>query len=352
MQQLSLLDDDPDPAERATGSGTARGIEPARQDAELAALATSLSGRLRLGTSSWSFPGWSGLVYACSAPKQSLSRDGLAAYARHPLLRSVGVDSGFYAPLDARRLARYAGQVPAGFRFLVKAPASITDPVQRGAGSGSLAANPGFLDPALALQQAVHPYLEGLGDKAGVLLFQFPPLGRAWTRQPRRFAEDLYRFLHRLPLGPAYAVELRDPQLLTPDLAAALHHGGAVPGLAGHPRLPPVGTQQDLFAEHDDGPLVIRWLLRRNRGYGEARDRYQPFDRLCEPDPETRTGVATLVRAALARGREVYVIANNKAEGSSPLTLIELARELAGNERDRRRLDTDSKPIDPVPKTD
>ena len=352
MKQLSLLNDDLDPAERALGSRTARGIEPARQDAELVALAAGLNGRLRLGTSSWSFPGWSGLVYAHLAPKQSLSRDGLAAYARHPLLRSVGVDSGFYAPLDAGRLARYADQVPAGFRFLVKAPASITDPVQRVASSGSRAANPGFLDPALALQQAVDPYLKGLGDKAGVLLFQFPPLGRAWTEQPRRFAEDLYRFLRQLPCGPAYAVELRDPELLTPDLAAALHHGGAVPGLAGHPRLPPIGTQQDLFADYDEGPLVIRWLLRRNRRYGEARDRYQPFDRLCEPDPETRTCIAALVRAALARGREVYVIANNKAEGSSPLTLIELARALAQDERHRRRLDTDSRPIDPVPKTD
>ena len=98
MQQLSLLDDDLDPAERATGSGTARGIEPARQDAELAALATSLSGRLRLGTSSWSFPGWSGLVYACSAPKQSLSRDGQGSSAlgtwparRNRLVQQQGV---------------------------------------------------------------------------------------------------------------------------------------------------------------------------------------------------------------------------------------------------------------------
>ena len=161
-----------------------------------------------------------------------------------------------------------------------------------------------------------------------MLLFQFPPLGRDITGNPRRFAEDLYRFLHRLPKGPTYAVELRDDALLIPDLAAALHHGGAVPALAGHPRLPQLRTQGELFGEHDDGPLVIRWLLRGNRRYEEARERYQPFNRLAEPDPPTRTTVAMLVANALSQGREVFVIVNNKAEGSSPLTLIELAQAL------------------------
>ena len=325
MKQLDLLGETP------TEDGP-RGVLPARTDSGLASqgsqLGSQLDPRLRLGTSSWSFPGWAGLVYAASASKQVLSRDGLTAYSRHPLLRTVGVDSGFYAPLDAGRLARYAEQVPMDFRFLVKAPAAVTDRFQRGAGGRIREPNPGFLDTSVALEQAVTPFCEGLGDRAGVLLFQFPPLGRDITDNPRRFAEDLYRFLRRLPKGPTYAVELRDEALLTPDLAAALHHGGAVPGLASHPRLPLLEAQGELFSRHDDGPLVIRWLLRRNRGYEEARERYQPFDQLLEPDPQTRTAVATLINDALAQGREVFVIVNNKAEGSSPLTLIELALEL------------------------
>jgi uncharacterized protein YecE (DUF72 family) len=321
MRQLSLLDDAPASAEPDKAA-----VEPAEADPALGTLAARLDPRLRLGTSSWSFPGWAGLVYAARAPKPTLSRDGLGAYARHPLLRTVGVDSGFYAPLDARRLARYAAQVPADFRFLVKAPAAVTDRFRRDEQGRAREPNPGFLTARVALEQAVDPYLAGLGDRAGVLLFQFPPLGRELAGHPRRFAEDLYRFLRRLPAGPTYAVELRDADLLTPDLAAALHHGGAVPALAGHPRLPLLDAQRDLFAAHDDGPLVIRWLLRRNRGYNEARDRYQPFDALCEPDPETRGLVTGLVLDALSGGREVFVIVNNKAEGSSPLTLIELAR--------------------------
>jgi hypothetical protein len=109
-----------------------------------------------------------------------------------------------------------------------------------------------------------------------------------------------------------------------------------VPSLACHPRLPAVGEQAALFAGQPGfgadsrGPLVIRWLLRRNRGYDEARDLYGPFDRLAEPDPDTRQALVALVAAALANGREVFVIVNNKAEGSSPLSVVALARALAG----------------------
>jgi uncharacterized protein YecE (DUF72 family) len=335
MSQLSLFDDVP-ASDAATQPEAA--LAPAAVPAEVAALAAALPPRLRLGTSSWSFPGWAGLVYAGSAGKSLLSRDGLTAYARHPLLGTVGVDSGFYAPLDAGRLARWAAQVPAGFRFLVKAPAAVTQRFQRDR-DGRWRHNPAFLDADKALQQAVEPYCNGLGERAGVLLLQFPPQGKGVD--PRRFAEDLYRFLRRLPAGPTYAVEVRDAALLTPDLAAALHHGGALPSLAGHPRLPQLPAQAALFAAQPgsaaqaSSPLVIRWLLRRNRGYDEARALYGPFDRLAEPDPETRHTILQLIGEALATGREVFVIVNNKAEGSSPLSLIELARGLSRMNRAR-----------------
>ncbi len=328
MSQLSLFDDEPtQPAATAAGAPPgAPTVTAAPPSSELAVLARGLPSGLRLGTSSWSFPGWAGLVYGGPAPAAVLSRDGLRAYARHPLLTTVGVDSGFYAPLDADRLARWAAQVPVDFRFLVKAPAAVTQRHQRG-GDGRWRHNPEFLSPDIALRQAVEPYRRGLGERAGVLLLQFPPQGG--RTHPRRFAEDLYRFLKRLPPGPVYAVELRDTHLLTADFAAALHHGGAVPSLAAHPRLPPLSAQASLLQDAAQGPLVLRWLLRRNRGYEEARERYGPFRQLAEPDPDTRAAICALAAAALARGREVFVIVNNKAEGSSPLSIAALARTLA-----------------------
>jgi uncharacterized protein YecE (DUF72 family) len=333
MEQLSLLEWLDRSSAVETTAEAKNGEPAATPNADIrsiaAALADVLDNGLYLGTSSWSFPGWSGLIYGIPTSKATLSRQGLPAYAQHPLLRSVGVDSGFYAPLDAARLRHWAEQVPAPFRFVVKAPALITDRYRRAARGRPIDLNPHFLDPALAADVAVHPYQEGLGAKAGVLLWQFPPLSGADRIPPRRFAEALYRFLIRLPKGPTYAVELRDASLLTPDLAAALHHGGAVPGLALHPRLPPLPQQLALFADYaEDGPLMIRWLLRRNHRYDEARTQYAPFDRLCEPDPESRAQVARAVLNARTQQRPVFVIVNNKAEGSAPLSLVELARRL------------------------
>src|SRR5215472_10587082 len=98
---------------------------------ELLTLAQRLPGKLRLGTSSWAFPGWAGIVYAERATEQLLAREGLGAYARHPLLRTVGLDRTYYALIAAAEYARYAAATPADFRFVVKAHAAITTPLEQ-----------------------------------------------------------------------------------------------------------------------------------------------------------------------------------------------------------------------------
>ena len=42
-----------------------------------------------------------------------------------------------------------------------------------------------------------------------------------------------------------------------------------------------------------------------------------------------RADVVSVTRRALSRGRRVFILVNNKAEGSSPLTVMGLARRLA-----------------------
>ena len=149
----------------------ADGVDPVPVDDRVRSLRAALPDRIRLGTSSWSFPGWTGLVYAAHngqpATERVLARRGLSAYARHPLFRTVSLDRTFYAPLTAAEFAHYAAQVPDDFRFVVKAPAAITDPVVRKAGSGEAARdNPSFLDAAAAASAFVQPAVAGLGARA------------------------------------------------------------------------------------------------------------------------------------------------------------------------------------------
>ena len=305
-------------------------VEPAAISPEVISLAERVPPALRMGTSSWSFPGWTGITWRGRHGEDVLSRAGLPAYARHPLLRAVGLDRTFYAPLPPGGYAAHAAQVPEGFRFLVKASQLCTTPALRGpAGAARNEPNPRFLDPGFARDAAVAPAVEGLGERLGVLLFQFPPLPAAITREPARFAGRLAAFLAALSRGAPCAVEIRNASLLGPDYAAAISAAGVSHAFTVHPTMPPLEAQARVAPVERQPQLVVRWMLGHGRGYEEARDLYAPFDRLAAPDPESRASIAGLVRRAAAAGRQAMVIVNNKAEGSSPLSVVELAREIA-----------------------
>lgn len=296
------------------------------------ALSSRRQAGLYLGTSSWSFPGWNGLVYDAPASESVLSRLGLAAYASHPLLNAVGIDRGFYAPLETAQYAAYAAQVPQAFRFLVKAPGLVTDASMRDAGGARRAPNPNHLDAALAIDRFVEPCRQGLAEKLGVLVFQFSPLPRDWLNDAPAWIARLGAFLRALPAGPRYAVEVRDAALVTPRLVHALREANTLYCVGLHDRMPPVERQLRAVDAWEDGtpaPLVVRWSLRRGMGYEEARRRYAPFTRLVDEDPGTRELLARRAAAALDAGQPVYVTANNKAEGSAPLTLARLADAIA-----------------------
>ena len=115
-----------------------------RAHAEARTLAAALPAGVYFGTSSWSFPGWAGLVYTQSRSTTELAREGLKEYAQHPLLTTVGIDRSYYAPLPIADLTAYAEQLPDGFRCCIKAPASVTA-YSLGAPGAKPARNPDFL---------------------------------------------------------------------------------------------------------------------------------------------------------------------------------------------------------------
>ncbi len=341
--RLSLFDDAP----AAGGTGA---IAPATPDESLVRLGRRLPRGVYLGTSSWSFPGWERIVYGGRFTEAQLARGGLAAYAAHPVLRAVGIDRGFYQPLPAAEFARYARQVPESFRFLVKAPALVTSTTKDGPGNQAGAPNPQFLDADAARDLFVAPALEGLGARAGPLVFQVSPLPRSMFRTPEAahaLVDRFGAFLAALPKevgghAPIYAVELRDPELLTPRFVRMLRATGVRLCLGVHARMPEASRQAAALhlldaegTDRDDwrmtGPLVVRWSLHAGFRYDDAKTRYAPFDRIIDADLVTRGTLAHLIHVAQRSGQPAFVIANNKAEGSAPLSCIELARAVVGD---------------------
>jgi uncharacterized protein YecE (DUF72 family) len=321
MSQLTLFETavpvPPDPAE----------AQLRRVHDEARALADRVPPQVHFGTSSWSFPGWKGLVYSTGRAQAALAREGLREYARHPLLTTVGVDRSYYAPIPIADLREYASQLPEGFRCCFKAPAAVTA-LALGA-PGQQAANPDFLSVDRLITDLLEPCAVAFADHTGPIILEFPPFPRQRRLQADDFHARLHGFLTRLPSDFEYAVELRDPRLLTAPYRELLERHGvahtfnywsAMPGLA----------EQAAMVPPENGPFtVIRLLLRPGTWYEDQRDRFKPFDRIVEPDEAMRADVVSVTRRALTRGRRVFILINNKAEGSSPLTVMGLARRLA-----------------------
>jgi uncharacterized protein YecE (DUF72 family) len=224
--------------------------DPMLRGGEIASLAADLPAGVRLGTSSWTFPGWTSILWSERAGRSetTLAREGLPEYVASPLLRTVGLDRGFYRPITTSQAESLAKQAGAGFRFLVKAYRGLTHlstPDVR------------FLDGSYATDVVIAPLLEGLGETFGTLLFQFPEM-RVRDRDVTRFLARLDAFLGELPAGPPYAVEIRDRALLSRSLATVLRDHGVAFGHALHPALPSMDEQREALGwDGDDlaGPL-------------------------------------------------------------------------------------------------
>ncbi|MDP2303300.1 MAG: DUF72 domain-containing protein [Ignavibacteria bacterium] len=128
---------------------------------------------LRIGTCSWKYDSWKGLVY----PELD-NINFLEEYAKH--FNTVEIDQWFWSLFDSGKVvlpktsvaANYAESVPDDFKFTIKMPNSLTLTHYY----KSDKPNPNFLNPELydAFLHGVEP----LHDKIGALMFQFEYLNK------------------------------------------------------------------------------------------------------------------------------------------------------------------------------
>ena len=298
--------------------------------ATLQQLAAALPETALFGTSSWTYPGWTGLVYDQEYPKTGATARMLEEYARYPLFRTVGIDSTFYAPATARTLESYARALPPGFRCVSKVWDRITVhtlPKARYKTQGG-EANPDFLNAELFKAEVLAPFLEHFADHLGPFVFEFQTIARAAKLTGQAFADLLDRFFSQLPREAPYAVELRNQEFLVPPYFAVLREHNVAHVFNSWTRMPPIGEQLDIPGALSAPFTVARVLLRPGRTYSEAVDAFAPYDRIHDRNPELRADVARLIRMAAELRIPAYVLVNNRAEGSAPHTIAAIARLL------------------------
>jgi uncharacterized protein YecE (DUF72 family) len=284
-----------------------------------------LKGFLRLGTCSWKYDSWKGLIY--KSGRAYRPADYLADYAR--ALDSVEIDQWFWSLFPGgvrlpspRDVISYERSVPEEFRFTVKAPNALTLThfyAKQSPASASIAgkSNPHFLDNAL-LKQFLE-LLAPFGRKLGPIMFQFEYLNRQKMASAEAFFERFGDFIKQAPAGIQYAVEIRNPNYYSPPFFDFLkgHNLGFV-FLDGY-YMPPIGRVFEKFAPETAGFQVIR-LHGGDRLDMEVKTG-EVWDRVLSPKPEGLKAAAKIVRTNARKKILTYVNVNNHYEGSAPLTI-------------------------------
>ena len=285
---------------------------------------------LRIGTCSWKYDSWKGLVY--DPERKYAPHDYLADYAR--VFNTVEIDQWFWSlfPQGAKlpnsmTVKRYADSVPDDFLFTVKAPNSITLThyyTKRPPASKEYAnrPNPYFLD--IGLLNSFLETLEPMKSKLGPIMFQFEYLNKKKMPSKKAFLERLDAFFERAPKGFDYAVETRNPNYLAEDFFAFLRNRSLGFVMLEGYYMPPIA---DVVAEHDvlTAEFSIIRLHGPDRQAIEARTGGL-WGEIVDPKDEGLEATASIIEENTSRRITTFVNVNNHYEGSAPLTIQRLLR--------------------------
>ena len=321
-RQLRLFETAP-----VTMAARVRAVVP---DDALIATAQRLPPTLRLGATGWTTPRWDGWVWEQARSSGVLAREGIGPYAKHPLLRTVFVDGALGLARDSDALARLASATPETFRFVVGAdPALLWGRIPNRGGEGAPADNPLFFDPAAMVQRCVAPFIDGLGERGGVLLLRVPSQDARALGSRRTFPQRLHRLLRALPAGPRYAVELRDHKLLSTEYADVLADCNAIHCMSLHPSMPSLEKQAEVTRPLEANTVVAVWSMCLHFDYRVARGNYAPYNAIVDRDTGARAALVSLLRQANELRKDAFVLVDNMAEGCAPASIAELAETLA-----------------------
>lgn len=285
---------------------------------------------LRIGTCSWKYDSWKGIVY--NPEKRYRSYDYLTDYARY--FNTVEIDQWFWSLFpkgaklpDSETVRSYADSVPDDFLFTVKVPNSITLThyySKQPSASKAYAnrTNPYFLD--VGLLNRFLETLEPMRDKLGPVMFQFEYLNKKKMPSKAAFLERLGEFFDKAPKGFDYAVETRNPNYLTEDFIDFLKlHGLGFVLLEGY-YMPHIA---DVVAKHD--VRTAKYLIVRL--HGPDREGIEErtgglWGEIVDPKDEGLRAAELIIKANIRKEITTFVNVNNHYEGCAPLTIQRLLR--------------------------
>lgn len=280
-----------------------------------------------IGTSSWKYQGWCGMLYDPARyeyrgkfAQSRFNRDCLREYAE--VFKTVCVDAAYYTFPSQQYLEGMVNQTPDDFMFGLKVTDAITIkkfPKLDRFGDQAGKPNENFLNADLFVKAFLKP-CESVRHAIGLLMFEF---SRFWTtdyEHGRDFVADLDKFLGALPKGWPYGIEMRNRNWLRPDYFDCLARHQVTHVFNSWEAMPAVSEQMALPGSRTNPDLVAaRFLLKPGRQYEEAVKTFEPYDSVKEEIPEARAAGRTLIAEGKAAGpkRRTFVFVNNRLEGNA-----------------------------------
>ncbi len=238
---------------------------------------------IRIGTAGWTIP---------RATADSFTGEGTHLQRYATVLTAAEINSSFYRPHRPQVYARWAASVPAGFRFSVKLPKTITHELRLAAADTQLRT---FLDE-----------IQGLGDRLGCLLVQLPPS----LAYEANVAEPFFASLRKLFAGPV-VVETRHESWCVSD-AERMLEGNEIGRVAADP--PRISCGEEPGAS----PRVRYYRL-----HGSPRVYYSPYS------DEYLAKLAERLYSAPPGVEETWCIFDNTASGAAAEDALRLRSLIA-----------------------
>jgi uncharacterized protein YecE (DUF72 family) len=277
-----------------------------------------------LGTSSWKYAGWKGLIYHDQyKSEKAFKEDSLKEYSH--AFSTVGVDHTYYAFPSQQQLAAYQKDTPPDFKFIFKAPEQATVyryPRLPRYGKVAGTANEYFLDAHFLEDSFLNP-LKTLEKKAGGIVFEFSKFRTGTIESGSEFVRRLGVFLRavRKTTDIPIAVEIRNKNWLVPDYFKILKEHEVAHVFNSWTEMPEVGEQWNLTLPFDLPFSIVRLLLKPGTVYQTAVDTFSPYDKLHWELTQTRQATVKIIRDSMEKTKLAYVIVNNRFEGCAPKTI-------------------------------
>lgn len=282
---------------------------------------------LRIGTCSWKYESWKGIVYS-----NKNSKNYLKEYSQK--FNTVEVDQWFWSLFPPAKVVlpqenvveAYKKSIPDDFLFTIKVPNSITlTHFYKDTKDDALKPNPYFL--SVELFNEFLNAIEPIKKHIGCLIFQFEYLNKQKMKSLSEFQLRFAEFIEQVKKNvPPVGIEIRNPNYLNEKYFSFLSQQNLAPVFLEGYYMPPITEVYSRFKDHIKHLAVIRLHGPDRKGIEKiANDNWNQI--YINRDKEIKS-IVEMIKELQNKGVDLFVNVNNHFEGSAPLTIVKLKNNL------------------------